>query len=319
MPAEQRGYVYETKRGYGIRWRDAGGAQHRRSGFETGPDARKWLRDHLDAGLRTDRSSHSRSSPTSISTRGWASRFFDDLHAPRAPPAPQGRVRRCRARRARATGRRDRRMASDAPARLALRHRPSVQADARRGRPLGLHAREPRPARRAQPATEAHRGRAVHTRGRRRPSGGARPAVRASRRLCRRDGIRPSEWCALERRDVQRAEGVVVVARTYSRGKLRGYAQDEPLAPARTALLARPGRPSRLSRRASTRRSSTWSSRPAPRPLPTQLASSRVEARAEAAGMGTARSRSGTPRSAIGSRQVSAHSRPRATRARASR
>jgi hypothetical protein len=55
MPAEQRGYVYATKSGYGIRWRDAAGAQHRRAGFETKRDARRWLRDHLDAGIRPDR------------------------------------------------------------------------------------------------------------------------------------------------------------------------------------------------------------------------------------------------------------------------
>jgi hypothetical protein len=49
------GLVYATKRGYGIRWRDAAGAQHRRAGFETKRDARRWLRDHLDAGIRPDR------------------------------------------------------------------------------------------------------------------------------------------------------------------------------------------------------------------------------------------------------------------------
>jgi integrase len=36
-------------------------------------------------------------------------------------------------------------------------------------------------------------------------------------------GLRPSEWIALERRDVQRGAGVVLVERTFAAGRLRDY------------------------------------------------------------------------------------------------
>ena len=36
-------------------------------------------------------------------------------------------------------------------------------------------------------------------------------------------GLRPEEWLALERRDVDRAERVVLVPRTYSGGEVRHY------------------------------------------------------------------------------------------------
>ena len=36
-------------------------------------------------------------------------------------------------------------------------------------------------------------------------------------------GLRPSEWIALERRDVQRADSVVTISRTFARGVLKGY------------------------------------------------------------------------------------------------
>ena len=44
MPAEPLGDVYRTKKGYGIRWRDAGtGARKRRSGFTSRTEAQEWF------------------------------------------------------------------------------------------------------------------------------------------------------------------------------------------------------------------------------------------------------------------------------------
>jgi integrase len=45
MPAEQRGSVYKTARGYGIRWRDEDGRRHRQAGFSSRSAARAWFRD----------------------------------------------------------------------------------------------------------------------------------------------------------------------------------------------------------------------------------------------------------------------------------
>jgi integrase len=44
--AEQRGSVYETRAGYGIRWRD-GDRRRYQSGFKTKTEARSWFRQHV--------------------------------------------------------------------------------------------------------------------------------------------------------------------------------------------------------------------------------------------------------------------------------
>ena len=45
MPAEQRGQVYATAKGYGIRWYDERGARRRQAGFSSPSKARAWFRD----------------------------------------------------------------------------------------------------------------------------------------------------------------------------------------------------------------------------------------------------------------------------------
>ena len=45
MPAEQRGQVYATAKGYGIRWYDETGARRRQAGFSSRSEARAWFRD----------------------------------------------------------------------------------------------------------------------------------------------------------------------------------------------------------------------------------------------------------------------------------
>ena len=43
MPAEQRGHVYPTTKGYGIQWRDKQGTRPRQSGFKSRSEARRWF------------------------------------------------------------------------------------------------------------------------------------------------------------------------------------------------------------------------------------------------------------------------------------
>lgn len=45
MPADQLGSVYATSRGYGVRWYDEKGARHRKAGFPSRSAARAWFRD----------------------------------------------------------------------------------------------------------------------------------------------------------------------------------------------------------------------------------------------------------------------------------
>jgi hypothetical protein len=45
MPAEQRGSVYKTTTGHGIRWTDETGRRRRQAGFTSPSRARAWFRD----------------------------------------------------------------------------------------------------------------------------------------------------------------------------------------------------------------------------------------------------------------------------------
>src|SRR5689334_3283452 len=49
--AEQRGNVYETRNGYGIRWRE-GDQRRYQSGFRTKTEARAWFREQVASRLR---------------------------------------------------------------------------------------------------------------------------------------------------------------------------------------------------------------------------------------------------------------------------
>ena len=50
MPAETRGSVFETPRGYGIRW-PANGKRPQRTGFKTKTEARRWFAENVASGL----------------------------------------------------------------------------------------------------------------------------------------------------------------------------------------------------------------------------------------------------------------------------
>ena len=55
MPAEQRGSVYPTSRGFGIQWRDEHGARQRQSGFKSRSEARTWFADVERKRMRGER------------------------------------------------------------------------------------------------------------------------------------------------------------------------------------------------------------------------------------------------------------------------
>jgi hypothetical protein len=45
MPAEQRGSIYKTATGFGIRWRDEHGVRRRQAGFKSRSEARSWFQN----------------------------------------------------------------------------------------------------------------------------------------------------------------------------------------------------------------------------------------------------------------------------------
>src|SRR5215207_1191013 len=54
MPAAQRGQIYRTSTGYGIRWYDETGKRRRRSGFKSRSEARQWYEDVERRRMRGD-------------------------------------------------------------------------------------------------------------------------------------------------------------------------------------------------------------------------------------------------------------------------
>jgi integrase len=224
MPADQRGQVYATKTaGFGIRWRDAAGVRHRKAGFAGKREARAWLRDHLDSGLRVDR----------ITFAELAERYRAAHAAGREPNT----MRVLRERLARPVaefgdvdmGDLERRVREIAEWQATLpagsrygivqAFRQTLDAGVRWGylrtNPAKLAGRnvQPRPPE-VVPLTEDELAAIVVELG---PTFG--PMVR----FAAESGLRPEEWIALERRDVDRQARVAQVARTYCRGRLKAY------------------------------------------------------------------------------------------------
>jgi len=63
MPAEQRGSVYPTSKGFGIQWRDETGTRRRQAGFSSRSAARAWFRDVESKRMRGE---HVRPAPVTV-------------------------------------------------------------------------------------------------------------------------------------------------------------------------------------------------------------------------------------------------------------
>ena len=79
MPAEQRGSVYKTRTGHGVRWRDEQGRRRRRAGFSSPSKARAWFRDvelpRMRGGLVDER----------LTLREFSERYLARFQVDRAP------------------------------------------------------------------------------------------------------------------------------------------------------------------------------------------------------------------------------------------
>ena len=244
MPAEQRGSVYRTSKGYGLRWYDENGARRRKAGFSSRSEARRWYEDVERPRMRGEAVT---TPPATLSEH--VTRYLD-AHAVGRDPKTIDVLRFRLAYATRVFGdlrldELERRVAEIAAWTRTLPEgsrygivqalRQTLDAAVRWGQmgsnPAKLAGRNPQPKREeVEPLEPEEVERLADELG---PVYGPLVIVAAY------TGMRPSEWTALEWRDVDRDAGVVTVERAFSYGqvkpvKTKGSRRRVPL-PARAA------------------------------------------------------------------------------------
>lgn len=229
MPAEAQGSPYATRRGYGIRWLEQGHRRYR-SGFQTKREARQWFEDEIRPRLRGRRRATS-----TMTLREFGASWLA-AHAADVEPSTITSLR-CRLAHALRTF-------GDVP--LADLERQALEIAAwRASLPEGLRYPASRALRQAleaairwelmseNPAKKAGKN----------PQPKAREVVpltvaeldlvagelgsrdAALVRFAAETGLRPCEWLALERRDIDRTAGVVLVEREHVEGVTKPYSK----------------------------------------------------------------------------------------------
>ena len=226
MAAEQRGSVYRTSTGVGIRWIE-NGRRRFRSGFETKRDARRWFEDEVRPRLR------GRRRESSSSTLAEFSETWLRAHAADVEPGTITTLRYRLAHALEAFGHVPladlQRQALEIaawraalperlryPATSALRQAPAaaVAWELIDENPAKKAGKNPQPkAREIRPLTVEELGRVVDE------IGAHGPLVT----FAAETGLRPCEWLALERRDVDRTTRVLYVEREHVSGETKSY------------------------------------------------------------------------------------------------
>jgi integrase len=231
VPAEQRGQVYKTKTGYGIRWYDETGKRRRRSGFKSRSEARRWYEEVerrrmrgdiarpaqmtfaelVERYLRTHAVGREASTMTTLSERlAHSLSAFGELRLSQLErmPVEIAEWRTALPERSRYGIVQALRQTLDAAVRWGLMNR----------NPAKLAGSNPQPRLpEIEPFSRAEVDRLAVELG---PWGLV--AIVASE-----TGLRPSEWIALEWRDISRGDGVVLVQRTFARGRLKAYGKTD--------------------------------------------------------------------------------------------
>jgi len=229
MPAEQTGSVYKTTGGFGLRWYDETGVRRRRAGFSSRSAARAWFRDVELRRMRGE----TPAADTTVTFQAHVDRYLA-AHAVGRDPFT---IRTLRHRLKYATvvfgdlplddlERRVPEIAAwvgtlPAGSRYGIVQalRQALEAAVRWGHmtrnPAKLAGANPQPkAEEIRPFTQAEIDLVAEELG---PKYG--PAVV----FASETGMRPSEWLAVEWRDVDRKAGVVLVERTCAYGVTKAY------------------------------------------------------------------------------------------------
>ncbi len=258
MPADQQGQVYKTGGGYGLRWYDETGRRRRQAGFSSASKARAWFRDVERPRMRGETVAR-----PPVTLQAHVGRYLD-VHATTADPNTV-RVLRERLKRPVDTFgdvllRDLERMAAELAAwRATLPERSrygimqalrqALEAGVRWGEmnqnPAKLAGRNPPPPPRGVQTLTVEEIDLVATE--------LGPVYGPMIWFAAATGMRPEEWIALERQDVDRAGRVARVARTHvegrtkTHGKTAASVREVPLSA--KALAAFEGVPPRLDTR----------------------------------------------------------------------
>ena len=231
MPAAQRGQIYRTSTGYGIRWYDESGKRRRRSGFKSRSEARQWYEDVERRRMRGDIAR-----PAQMTFAELVERYLR-AHGVGREGSTMTTLRQRLSHSVVAFGELklselERMTVEIAEWRTTLPERSrygivqalrqTLEAGVRWGlmarNPAKLAGSNPQPRQpEIEPFTRIEVDRLAIELG---PWG-------AVALFAGETGLRPSEWIALEWRDVSRADGVTVVQRTFSRGRLKSYGKTE--------------------------------------------------------------------------------------------
>jgi hypothetical protein len=226
MPAEQHGQVYATADGFGIRWRDESGKRRRQSGFHSRSAARAWYRDveakrmrgevptvtpptldeHVDSYLEAHAVGVDPKTIDVLRFRlAYATKTFGDLHLDELE------------RRAAEIARWTTTLPTGSRYGIVQAFKQCVEAAIRwqliRSNPVKAAGRNPQPRREEvvpfEPEEVERIAAELGT------TYGPLAIVAAY------TGLRPSEWAALEWKDVDRTEGILRVERAYSYGVVK--------------------------------------------------------------------------------------------------
>jgi integrase len=225
MPAHQQGSVYKLGKGrYGIRWYDAEGIRHRKSSFDSRSAARKYYRDVIEPQLL------GRPAPMPELTLAQLVALYLERHAVNVRPRTIGVLRERLAYATKAYGdttlRDLERMGGDLATwqtKLPERSRYAIMSALRQAlsaaerwgymsrNPAVLAGRNPQPPPRTVRAYTTAELDAI--------AAELSAIYRPLPMFAAATGLRPEEWAALERRDIDRV-GIVNVRRTVSDGEI---------------------------------------------------------------------------------------------------
>jgi len=241
MPADQRGQVYATARGFGIRWYDETGSRRRRAGFGSRSEARRWFDDVESKRMRGETPAPSPLTLAELvdeylaqhvaeanTIRGLRDRLkLATAGIPVKPRAPErehglGEIRVDRLD-ARTVGAWRKRLpeGSGWQAHKALRQ---VLAYAMRAKLTTENVAKlvPNPEPKRKEVATFGSWNELEKLAEELP-----PERRSLPILIAGTGLRPEEWLALERRDVDTKTGVLHVRRVYTDGRVKEYGKQD--------------------------------------------------------------------------------------------